>query len=264
MPYVKRRRTYNMKAPRANRGFPSLLQRHKLTVRKCALEKKYHDRRIDEETSTQTSPTPVAGDPLLLKNITNCKGQWYLNNITQGSGVSNRIGNNITIISIQARLKLYMRYYEGAANSAGAGVQEHKPTTVRIMLVWDKQPNAVATFPAFTDIIETDTYTAIDAHSFMNMANRQRFKVIKDWQVCLGSTIYESDGAGGIQSACQMGPGVYCVNLYKKCNLRTNYGATTGAISDVNTGSLLLYAFADGGGNGIYMLGKTRLRFLDS
>jgi len=136
-----------------------------------------------------------------------------LNGLITGSTASQRIGRKVTIKS------LLVRYSWGLATTSTGG------SPLRILIVYDKQANAVA--PAITDILLTDTF-----HSANNLSNRDRFVTISD-------IITDPVSTGD----CFAVAGV----IYKKLNLETMYNAgTAGTIGDISSGSIYMFVAQTG------------------
>ena len=84
-----------------------------------------------------------------------------VNGMAQGSDFTNRIGRKYTNVAVQ------LEGYLGPQDS-NVGT-----TKCRIMLIYDAQPNGA--LPAITDVL-----TASTSNAFMNLNNRDRFKVLCD------------------------------------------------------------------------------------
>lgn len=136
------------------------------------------------------------------------------NAMLQGTTASTRIGNKVVIKTFQLRGELVV------PNDAPAN-------TVRLILLWDSQPNGA--LPALTDVL-----TATDGKSFMNLANRDRFWVLKDWQMNVGPSTNLVLAAGAAP------PLTKTFNWYVKVNRETVYNGNAGTIGDIRTGALLL------------------------
>lgn len=89
-----------------------------------------------------------------------------LNQMAQGTNGTQRIGLSTPIKSCTYRVDVRQ-----AATTP-------LPSTVRIMLIWDKQPNQVQ--PAVTDVLQTANF-----NSYLNMANRERFVTLRNDYISL-------------------------------------------------------------------------------
>lgn len=161
-----------------------------------------------------------------------------LNLIPQGVAESERVGRKVTIKSI-------MMHGTMTAGVAGTGGQ-----TVRMLLVQDTQCNGAATTYA-TVMNGTNTWP------FRNLDNIDRFRVLKDWKICLNAQ-------AGVAGAWQ--PTKRFINFYKKCNIPIEFDntATTGAITTIRSNNLFLLAIADSDDDVTNYTGVTRIRYTDN
>ena len=90
-----------------------------------------------------------------------------LNSMAQGSDFTNRIGRKYTNVAVQLE-----GFLGPQDNSIGT-------TKCRVMLIYDSQPNGA--LPAIADVL-----TASTSNAFMNLNNRDRFKVLCDENYTLG------------------------------------------------------------------------------
>lgn len=127
------------------------------------------------------------------------------------------------------------------------------PTKCRVMIVYDEQPNGAV--PAITDIL-----TASTSNAFMNLNNRDRFKIVMDINETIGGV------SNTATQAYAQSPTVFNVSKYRKLSLPSirNGAAATAAITNYSTGSLLLVTIGDQapGAGGSYV-GAVRVRFQD-
>lgn len=179
------------------------------------------------DTNNYTVAVPTAGSVILL------------NGVAQGTDYTNRIGRKIIMKSLLFRAVLY----PSTAASAVFG------TTIRIMLVYDCQTNAAT--PAITDFFAGGVY--LEA---MNLTNRDRFKVIKDWFVPVEATVY----AGA--SLTNGSPKEHMVKLFKKMSMEEIFGGTGATVGSIQTGGLFLVIIAQAANWNIDY--QTRVRFIDS
>lgn len=89
-----------------------------------------------------------------------------LNKLITGTGVTNFLGNQISIKSLSYRYELDLP----ATNAV--------PTSGRVLLIWDKQPNGATA--AYTDIFQLANYL-----SFANVNTRERFVILRNDQYSL-------------------------------------------------------------------------------
>jgi len=163
-----------------------------------------------------------------------------INLAAEGTDFTNRLGRKTTNVAVQL---------EGLLEPIDTITAACK---ARIMLIYDAQPNGA--LPAITDIL-----TAATSQSFMNLNNRDRFKILCDINRTIGGTDNTAT-----QSYAQS-PSVYNISVYRKINLDTIWSGTTAAIGSVGTGALLLVTIGDQGGTaGANFNGAVRVRFVDA
>lgn len=136
-----------------------------------------------------------------------------LNGIGQGSGDFQRVGNEVC--NQYAMLKFNIEYPDTT-------------NRVRLMVVWDKQPNAAAPTPQ-----DLFTYPAQPVDSFLNPDSKARFHVLKD--------VLSSGGTAG-------GPATKAYNW--KINLRkktTLYKLGNDTITSIQTNALWVICMSDSG-----------------
>lgn len=160
-----------------------------------------------------------------------------LNLIDEGTGDSARIGRKIQLTSVQIR---------GFIQPADADTGD---SMVRVMLVWDKQVNGVIATIA-------NILSAATANSFMNLDNRERFKVVCDEKF----TLQQFNVASSLS-----GSALPLVDVYKKFSGVTIYDGTGGGIADINTGAMYLVTI----GTAVAAIGATaqlacRVRYTDA
>lgn len=127
------------------------------------------------------------------------------------------------------------------------------PSFVRVMLVWDSQPNsgAIATI--------TNILTASTSLSNLNLDNRERFTVLRDFKAPLGS--YNTTAG----QTYAMTPNTHKIDWFVPLNMITTYSGTTAAIGSVATGALLMVTIGSQAATDAGKLtATTRLRFSDN
>lgn len=153
-----------------------------------------------------TTP-PVFGEP-----AGGMLGWTCINEITQGNGFSNRIGSKIVMKSIRVQFTLY------APNTL--------TTTARVFLLYDRQTNG-ASPASILDMFQINATGTTGFATGLNMANRSRFKVLRD-------QYFNLDQAQSLN---------HHVNFYCKGKWEVEYKATNGNIGDITTGSVLFGAW---------------------
>lgn len=159
-----------------------------------------------------------------------------LNCVPQGATVANRIGNKIMMKSINFGCTI-------------SGTVSTVVSTVRMMLVYDRQPNGA--FPAITDVLLSQPAGAATAFTGINIANKSRFLFIRDQFIDIDA------GSGLIKT----------LKWHCKGRWEVEYGANAGTIGDFRTGSLLMIGYvcvAAGAGNiSVGSGGQCRIRYYD-
>lgn len=157
-----------------------------------------------------------------------------LNGVARGDTSATRVGNRITLRSIQ--VKGYGLPTAATGNSQCG----------RVIVVYDRQSNGAA--PAVTDILK-------DSHgsSLKNQLNDGRFLTLMDQMLAIPT----ADGNGEYP---------VLVDFYKKLNLSVDFNANNaGTIADFISGSIYLLSIgseAAGAGAGAFVF-SSRVRFND-
>jgi len=164
-------------------------------------------------------------------------GQFCL--IPQGVTESSRVGRKCVIKSIQGKWNL--TYTPGAGASAA--------TIIAISLVQDTQCNGAAA--AITDV-----YTGNEiSQAHRNLANSQRFKVLKKWTIPFVAQSGVTTAYNQVQKH---------IEFYKKLSVPLEFSSTTGAITELKTNNIFLLASAFSSDDLVSVAGTTRLRFSDN
>lgn len=161
-----------------------------------------------------------------------------LSAIPQGDSGVTRDGQRCTIQSLE--LHFSMVYATNTSLTA---------PTVSIWLVQDTQANGA--LPAFSDVLVTGTDPST---SFVNLNNRDRFRIIKKWVKNFNVTA----GTGGTNSFAITKNWKY----FKILNLPMVYSGTTGTISEHKTNSLMIFAASDRGDDTVNLNINSRIRFV--
>lgn len=188
------------------------------------------------------APIPIStGGGLLATSI---------NLINQGNGESDMIGRKVTIKRISIRGTAIFRTNTGTLSNLGSG------NGLKIVMVLDRQCNGAAA-------TVTQLYETADIDSFLNLENKSRFKILKDWWVSnTAVTGYNSTG------------NTYYVDEKRihfewtgRVHIPIEFSAQAGgarAISEVRSNNIWMMAFADQApGNTAQVEFITRVRYLD-
>lgn len=179
--------------------------------------------------TTLFSAPPVFAEP----NIA-WAGFTWVNNVGQGAGVGQRIGQQVNIISVKIDMDIV----------ATATTPNH---SVRILLVRDMATNGVA--PALQDILSApglDPYLSAG----INNINKGRFFIMYDQYVNISSST-------SLQKHVQ---------IYKKGMWPTVYRLNGGTIADFQSGTMFLIAMRGTGfgvGDTVIRNAIARIRFVE-
>lgn len=165
-----------------------------------------------------------------------------MNGMAQGTDFTQRVGRKYTNVAVQL---------EGQIIPAD-NVTQLIGNKIRVMVIYDKQPNGA--LPVITDVL-----TASTANAFMNLNNRDRFRVLIDHNTTLG----------GLQEtatqAVAASPNVENVSVFKKVNLETICDGTGATVADIQSGSIFLLTIgSQAAGLGHIFVAALRIRFVDA
>lgn len=190
-------------------------------------EYKYFDTALSFQVDT-TGEVPATGQLVL---------------IPQGVTESSRVGRKCVIKAIQMRFTL-------------APSQTIGQWMCRICLVLDKQCNGAAA--AITDVFTSNGFTP-----YLNLANSQRFVILKEWVMSGSATATTTaDNWASLGNTVYYSPPRY-KKFYKKCNIPIEYSSTTGAITEIRSNNIFLTAVGFLADDGVTVSGTCRVRFSD-
>jgi len=179
--------------------------------------------------------TDIASGSVLATTTTNA-GIFTLNLVSPGSGSNNRVGRKIRCFSV--RLKGTATYQYAATVTTGT----MRSSTLRMVLVWDKQPSGVlpifSTIFGITDIAGTESSEFLDPLRYDNTA---RFRVIKD--MTFKANPAGQNEFGGTTDAMQITHAYdEFIDLKRSMNNETVYSGQSvpTTIADVSSGALYL------------------------
>lgn len=179
---------------------------------------------------------------------------YALNVLYKGVSNFNRIGNKINLKSLQ--ISGYIRKYNYQSNL--------EPTKLRILIVYDKQPNGA--LPQLNEVLRTINIlgaAVTTGNSLINLSDRNRFEIIKDINVAMGGysvvTTYDVPTSQNER----------LINCYIKLKGRPtiyNIETNSGGIGDIKSGALYIYTIDNNfNNNGEWCFDAAmRLRFWDS
>lgn len=156
-----------------------------------------------------------------------------LNGCIPGDGLQNRQGRQIAMQSVTLRALI-------KKDKAGSAP---KADFLRLVLFYDRQPNAVA--PTAVNVLYQTDNAGTGSQSAMsgpNLSNSSRFHILRDWHwpICDADMFATGNSASSLLQAAPSA-GLKCfVNLK---GLETHFNAgTAGTIADITSGALYLLA----------------------
>lgn len=171
--------------------------------------------------------------------ITTTGSVTLLNGIAGGTDFNQRVGRRVKITDVMI---------QGMVAPEDATTDDVYCT---VMLVYDNAPNqALATI--------AEIFSQANGTSFLNLNNRDRFKVLSTDRFTIGQR------SNTATVALAASPGTVPINRYIKTQLGTVFDAATGTIADITTGAILLVTLGDEpSGTGASFFASTRVRFTD-
>lgn len=169
-----------------------------------------------------------------------------LNLCAAGTDYTNRTGRLIKLESVQIRGHVFPQDDTTSNHLA------------KVALIWDSQPNggAIATY---ANMFNENAQSS----SFINLTNRDRFKVIREHFFSVGKV----DNTATTAFSNHKGGPEWVINDWVRLGDEyvTQYGGTGATIGDIQHGALLLVTFGDIAANlGSYFDGSCRVRFTDA
>jgi len=166
-----------------------------------------------------------------------------INLCAQGTDFTNRIGRKTTNTAIQVTGMV------GPNSTADNATGIHG----KVLVIYDAQPNSAGAVPSMTDL-----FTASTSDSFMNLNNRDRFRVLATEDFALGPF----DNTATVSLADNS---IRLVNIYKRINMDSIWSGTTAAIGSVSSGTILLVTIGNNGSSTGYTARLAcRVRFVDA
>lgn len=255
-----RKRYYGKKKySRFNRGYKKKTYGRNRYYKKYTEPFKMKEIKTVDHTFYEAAVEPYAPD-LLAKTILPMNSSFTVQAlmIQQGVGVNQRIGNQVTLKSLRLRFNISFEFDHASVD----------PTFVRVMVVYDRQPNGA--YPAgsavLSNINEAGTLSAYDPNGDINVTNMDRFVVLLD-HYCVVQSV-DNATTSNYKILGPTGEESFKVDKYVKLRgLEQRYNGTASpmTVSLINTGALYLISTGElGAGAQPYGLrGKTRLRYYD-
>ncbi len=167
-----------------------------------------------------------------------------INKIPQGVTESERVGRKCTLKLVQWRYEVSMPQRDAVGTPGAAD-------GFRMIMFIDKQANGATA--AVLDVLET-----ANIHSFYNLSNSGRFKIICDKLHHTKFVTLASDGAGVVSSAGNLTNYTFS----KALNLPIEFSSTTGAIGEIRSNNIGVILMSTSGLLGFES--KLRVRFTDA
>jgi len=165
-----------------------------------------------------------------------------INGVAQGDDFNQREGRQITVKSVQVR-----GFFDRIA------LTDQQAAHCRLLVLMDQQANGAA--PTMADILEQAT----EPLSFMNLNNRERFKVLADVQTILGL----QDATNGWSTTTQ-GDNAY-FDIWKPVSFNTTFGGTGATAASIQKNAIYVVVMSDDVVNTISRCNWTaRVRFTDA
>ena len=191
-----------------------------------------------DNATTTTAFSTIAGPPVPV----------CLNTIVNGAELYQRVGRKVYNRSL---------HFRGAIQPNGASMETH----ARVIIYYDSSSNKA--FPAIADFLKDANAAAATTHlSEINLDNRSRFQIIRDYQVLLGEA---SALAGTVEIIPDPIKNSLNVDFFIKLRgLETIYNVTNGGtIADITTGSINVVFLGDANCATYSMTWHSRLRYYD-
>jgi hypothetical protein len=175
------------------------------------------------------------------------------------TGPTNRIGNKITVKHYFFRMEVKLL----PQLTSSIVLADMSPQNVRILIVYDKDPNKAA--PNLNEVLD-DTKLTVDYNGvdmFRKLENVSRFEILYDKTITLKRRFqqYSTTGANCITGGDVRNIDIKLTNLNKV--VKYDPTSVNGTISDVVYGSFILFVWKDSGVNDgeVPFSGMQRARF---
>jgi len=191
---------------------------------------------MDNVLQATSCSTPLLGGTLVL-----------LNNMIQGAYTVQRIGNACKMKTLHFKAFI-------TPNQTPVTVP-NRENVLRFIIFYDAQPNGA--IPLFKDLLNTLSTSGSEEQSVfsgVNIGNRSRFTILRDYVRCTPYIRYDDDnvtpvyqshsdrGCGGGQASEKSGQ-VYMLDDFIQINMPVLYNPKpVGDITDIKTGALYLFA----------------------
>lgn len=176
-----------------------------------------------------------------------------INPITTGTSSLQMLGRRCILKAIQLN---YTLAYDTGASTISASLNTNNPTLVRVMLIYDTQPDGA--LPQGVDILNGFA-TPLD---FLNLNNTDRFSILYDKWTDMGMC---NQVTGAITYTQTVGPLSFTDSVYKKCSMLFEGPSTAGMVG-ISHGAVYLMYMCDRPvtNTQVVIRAATRVRFADA
>lgn len=211
------------------------------------------------EVKSLDFPAIAAGADVQVQTISTTATFDLLNGVVEGASFYNRVGRRTHMKSV---------HITGFINETGNG--GGVPEYLRVMLVYDRQPNG--NFPAIADLLldyGSDGTTFTTSISKLNMNNVERFAIIRDTRLIVPNNSHAAGVNADLGSMLPYGESQCKINMFVPLkDLETHYKANAAGINQIGnvaTGGLYLVTIGNvaAGANGYQIQYNARLRYID-
>ena len=168
--------------------------------------------------------------PIISTSTTNASS-FLLNAIAPGNGSFNRIGRKAHLKSLRIKGGIIFAYTPDAGGAVA-------PNSVRMVVVWDQQPNSgsIPTWDTIFGITAQDGTESSNVSAPLRYDNMDRFKVIKDRHIDCQTVPGNVAGTAVVQQYVS-------VDDYVSLNLHSLYSGQSApcTTADISTGALYVF-----------------------
>lgn len=178
--------------------------------------------------------------------------------IAQGTEMYQRTGRKVKLRSIQLKGEVSL------ADPGSGATAPSEAYPIRFAIVYDDQPNG--TLPSVADMFQALDSSATTYNwpfAPINLNNRDRFKILKDWVF----TLKPGSNAGTSASYADGFHGCKDLTFYKKIDFDMIFNGSGSGIGTIQTGAIYVVAYQQVGAQANGIVGTyrfiTRLRYVD-
>lgn len=187
-------------------------------------------RELPKAPKSELKAYDLAHTVLAITNVAGPPNFFCMNAMVNGAELYQRVGRKVYNKSLHIR---------GRFEPSGGSTDDY----ARLLVIYDSQPNGA--FPTIQTLLQdSNAAAATTVDSGINLANRQRFKVLRDYPVLLGV-------AGAAANTTIIPDPIlhsYNVDMFIKLKgLESVYNATNGGtVADIMSGVIFIVALSGG------------------